>query len=111
MANLRTVFRRNVASGNAIRVLAAGGEQLVGDVMDINQKGFRLNGAQKRLKPGEMLDGLIEFTPDGALPQHIQVKAQCVWSEGGELGFSIKEVPMALEDALDKLLDLAAGIS
>lgn len=110
MANLRSFFRRDVASGPVIRILAAGGEELIGTVLDINQKGFRLGGG-KSFKPGDMLNGLIEFTPDGAMPQHIQIKAQCVWSEGKELGFSIKEVPMSAEDALDKLIDLAAGLS
>ena len=108
MANLRSFFRRDVASGTAIRVLAAGGGELIGNVMDINQKGFRLSGA-KSFGPGDMLNGLIEYTADGALPQHIQVKAQCVWSEGKERGFSIKEVPMSAEDALDKLIDVASG--
>ena len=110
MANLRSFFRRNVATGSAIRVLAAGGEELIGNVMDINQKGFRLT-ASKKFNPGDILNGLIEYTPDGALPQHIQIKAQCVWSEGKELGFSIKDVPLASEDALDKLVDIAAGVA
>jgi hypothetical protein len=108
MANLRSFFRRNVSSVSVIRILAAGGEEMIGEVMDINQKGFRLSSA-KKFNPGDMLNGLIEFTPDGTIPQHIQVKAQCVWSEGKERGFSIKEVPMSAEDALDKLIDMAAA--
>ena len=110
MANLRSFFRRDVASGKSIRVLAAGGTELIGTVVDINQKGFRMAGG-KNFKPGDMLNGLIEFTPDGGMPQHIQFKAQCAWADGKELGFSIKEVPMAAEDALDKLIDFAAGMS
>ena len=106
MANLRSFFRRDVTSEKSIRVLAAGGTELLGNVLDINQKGFRLAGG-KGFKPGDMLNGLIEFAPDGGIPQHVQVKAQCAWANGKEFGFSIREVPLSAEAALDKVIAFA----
>ena len=109
MADLRSIFRRNVPVSHSIRVMAVGGDEVIGQVMDINQKGFRLSTGRK-FKPGEMLQGMIEYSADSAMPRRIQLTAQCIWSEAKETGFSIKEIPIAEEDALDKLVDLASGL-
>ena len=110
MADLRSIFRRNIPEDKKIRVLAKGGEEVLGAVLDINQKGFRLD-TKARFNPGAMLEGLIEFSDGGALPRQIPVTAQAVWNEGGETGFSIKEIPLAEEDALDKLIAIAEGMA
>lgn len=109
MADLRSIFRRNVPDSYSIRVMGEGGDEVIGQVVDINQKGFRL-GTGRKFKPGEMLRGMIEYSADSAMPRRIQFTAQCIWSEGKETGFSIKEIPIAEEAALDKLVDLASGL-
>ncbi len=108
MADLRSVFRRNIPEDKNIRMLARGGDEVLGAVLDINQKGFRLDN-EARFKPGAMLEGLIEFSDGGALPRQIPITAQAVWNEGGETGFTIKEIPLAEEDTLDRLIAIAEG--
>ena len=108
MADLRSTIRRDVPDPYSIRVMGVGGDGAIGQVMDINQKGFRLNTG-RRFKPGEMLEGLLEYL-DRGVPHRIQFTAQCIWSEGDERGFFIKEIPLDEEEAMDKLVDHAAGL-
>ncbi|MCZ6556502.1 MAG: PilZ domain-containing protein [SAR324 cluster bacterium] len=108
MANLRSFFRRHIPEDKKVRVLQKTGAEVVGHLLDINQKGFRLRTSMK-FKPGDFFEGLIEFSEEEGLPQHIQVSAQAIWNDGGETGFSIKEIPIADEDTLDKLIDVVEG--
>ena len=110
MPDFRSIFRSNVSDENAVRVLGKDGGELLGHLKDVNHKGFRLE-TKKKFKPGSMLEARFELTADGAGPRYIQVTAQSVWSEGSETGFVIKQIPLAEEDLLDRLIDKVSGVA
>ena len=106
---LRSLLRRFASESTGIQVLAKTGGDLVGTIVDLNQKGFRLTTKQS-FKPGNMLEGLIQDVLNENKPEMIPVTARCVWQNGSECGFAILEVPMSHESRLDILIDrLAKG--
>lgn len=108
MAELRSIVRRDVPDPYSIRLIGAEGGEVIGQVLDISQKGFRLSTGS-RFKPGDLLQAMLEYF-ESSMPRRIQLTAQCIWSEGKETGFSIKEIPLAEEEALDALIDHASGL-
>lgn len=104
MANLRSLFRRQISDENGIRVFSKNGGENLGTLLDISQKGFRLTSG-KSYSPGERLTGLIESEDEKGTPHLIPVDAQCMWTHRKEAGFSIKDIPFAEEAAFDKLIE------
>jgi len=105
---LRGLLRRFVSESTGIQVLEKSGGELVGTLIDLNQKGFRLTTKQS-FKPGNTLEGLIQDTEDETKPEMIPVTARCVWKNGAECGFAILDVPMSHESRLDRLIDRLAN--
>ena len=106
---LRGLLRRFVSETTGVQVLAKTGGDLVGTLIDLNQKGFRL-ATKQAFKPGYTLEGLIQDVEDETKPELISFTARCVWQNGAECGFAIMDVPMSHEERLDKLIDrLASG--
>lgn len=106
---LRGLLRRFVSETTGIEVLAKTGGELVGVLVDLNQKGFRLTTKQS-FKPGTLLEGLIQDTENEDQPELIPFSARCVWQNGSECGFAIVDVPISHESRLDHLIDrLAKG--
>lgn len=104
---LRSLLRRYSPDKPGVRVLAKNGGETIGHVLDLNQKGFRIT-TKSKFPPGSMLDGLIEFISDTAGTRLIPVHAKCIWNDAKECGFSIKEIPLAEETALDQLIEQLA---
>lgn len=107
---LRSFIRRYIPEKNSIRVLAKNGDELIGYLLDLNQKGFRLSG-KKKFQPGALLEGLMQYDSEEARSQVISFSARCVWVEAREAGFSIKEIPVAHETVLDQFIEQLAGKS
>lgn len=105
---LRSLIQRYVPEKHSVRVLAKTGGDLVGHVLDLNHKGFRLQ-AKKKFGPGEMLEGLLEYDAGGTAPRLVPFTARCVWVDSREFGFSIKEIPVAQEQVLDEFIAHLAG--
>ncbi len=101
---LRGLLRRYIPEKNTIRVLAKNGGDIIGFLEDLNQNGFRLN-TKKKYPPGAILEGLIEFANDVSKPHLIPFSARCIWNDAKECGFSIKEIPISEETALDRLIE------
>ena len=108
MEDLRSFFRRSISGGKQIRVLSRNGTDLVGNLLDVSQKGFRLN-VKKTLAPGTEMGMLIEYTDEQSGPHLIPITAQCMWNHRKECGFSIKEIPQAEESHFDRLIETFKG--
>ena len=109
MADLRSLFRSAIPETQKLRVLNRNGTESVGNLLDINQKGFRLETRQD-FSPGATLVGLIEVVGGGdSGTQLIPFTARCAWNIPKETGFAIKEIPRAEEAAFDALIDQFSG--
>lgn len=108
MANLRGLFRRELAKEDQIRIFTENGVEDLGILLDISQKGFRLT-SKKTYAPGMRLSGLIEFPNETDETSFVPFSAQCVWTHRKEAGFTIKEIPIAAEAAFDKLIERFAS--
>jgi len=100
---LRGLLRRFVSEDTGLKVLAKSGGDMIGTLLDLNQKGFRVNTKQP-FKPGTVLEGLIEDN-ESEKTHLIPFTAKCVWQKPSECGFAIIEVPMSEEARLDSLVD------
>ena len=108
MRDLRSLFRSAVPENKKIRVLNKNGSETVGGLLDINQKGFRLETRQN-FSPGATLAGLIEFVGGSSGTRLIPFTARCAWTTAKETGFAIKDIPRAEEAAFDALIDHFSG--
>ena len=108
MRDLRSLFRSAVPENKKIRVLNKNGSETVGGLLDINQKGFRLETRQN-FSPGATLAGLIEFVEGSSSTRLIPFTARCAWTTAKETGFAIKDIPRAEEAAFDALIDHFSG--
>ena len=108
MKDLRSLFRSAVPESKKIRVLNKNGSETVGGLLDINQKGFRLETRQT-FSPGATPMGLIEYVGGNSGTRLIPFTARCAWNTGKETGFAIKEIPRAEEAAFDALIDHFSG--
>jgi len=106
--DLRTLFRSAIPETRKIRVLNKNASETVGSLLDINQKGFRLETRQN-FPPGATLVGLIEIVGGSSGTQLIPFTARCAWNTGKETGFAIKDIPRAEEAAFDALIDHFSG--
>ena len=101
---LRGLLRRFVEDKTGLRVLEKGGGDIIGILLDLNQKGFRVSTKQV-FKPGTVVEGLIEDNTGGDNARLIPFAAKCVWQRSSEAGFAISEVPISEEANLDALVD------
>ena len=108
MSNLRSLFRREIAKKEQLRVFTQTGQEDLGVILDISQKGFRLD-SKKTFSPGTRVSGLIEVASNDGPPSFVPFNAQCVWTHKKEAGFTIKEIPRTAEAAYDKLIEEFSG--
>ena len=106
--DLRSLFRSAIPETRKIRVLNKNASETVGSLLDINQKGFRLETRQN-FPPGATLVGLIEIVGGSSGTQLIPFTARCAWNIPTETGFALKEIPREEEAAYDALIDQFSG--
>lgn len=108
MANLRSLFRREISKSDGIQVFSENAGEELGTLLDISQTGFRLS-SKKTYQAGATLTGLIEFPSESGPASFVPFTAQCIWTHRKEAGFNIKEIPLTAEAAFDKLIERFAS--